>query len=168
MRINVAQQLKSSVGTMRRYVVNHTTDEGVCLQGEAKLVLTNRSILITGRFRTAIECICSRCLEEFEHHMEFDLEEEFFPTGAIMNAPLPPIDEEKNEERFIIGEDHILDISEALRQNLFLNSPTKPVCQQECAGLCQKCGQNLNEGPCNCSTEQIDPRWTRLRELLSD
>lgn len=166
MRINVAQQLKSSVGDIRRYSVDDTTDDGFPVRGEAKLVLTNRSILATGKFSTAVHSTCSRCLEEFEQPFEFEIEEEFFPTGDILNVPAESADEEAKANGFVIGEDHVLDLSEALRQNLLLSFPIKPVCRPECAGLCQKCGRNLNLGTCNCVIEASDPRWAPLQQLL--
>jgi uncharacterized protein len=43
--------------------------------------------------------------------------------------------------------------------------PMKALCDEDCAGLCQKCGQNLNQGKCDCPAEEIDPRWAKLNEL---
>lgn len=168
MKINVAQQLKSYVGDTRHYAVDETTDEGFSIKGEAKLILTNRSILATGRFHSIITATCSRCLEDFEHPLEFELSEEFFPTSSILGTPPTPLDEIQEADGFTIGEDHILDLSEALRQNVVLSLPIKPICKVDCAGLCQKCGQNLNQGHCECPSEQSDPRWSPLKQLLSD
>lgn len=169
MKINVAQQLKQSVGNMRRYTVSETMEDGFSsVHGEVKLVLTNRSILATGKFNTLADCTCSRCLEEFQYPLEFELSEEFFPTGDILKGAPSPVAKAEEEDGFIIGEDHILDLSEALRQNMIIGLPVKPVCKPECAGLCQKCGQNLNIGQCGCSVEQIDPRWSPLKKLIED
>ncbi|MBM3131650.1 MAG: DUF177 domain-containing protein [Chloroflexi bacterium] len=168
MRVNVAQLLKGTVGDTRRYDIDETIEEGLPVVGEAKLVLTNRSILVTGAFKTIIHSTCSRCLKEFENPLEFTIEEEFFPTGDILNVPAPPVEPEEKADGFVIGEDHVLDLSEALRQNLLLSIPTKPVCQPRCAGLCPYCGHDLNKGPCGCAEEQLDPRWSPLRQLLSD
>ena len=166
MKVNVAQQLKSPLGDIRYYSIDETTGEGLPIQGEAKLVRTNRSILVTGRFRTVIKSTCSRCLEEFECPLEFEIEEEYFPTRDIISGLPTPLAEDV--DGFIIGEDHVLDLSEAVRQNILLNLPTKPVCQPKCAGLCHKCGYNLNYGPCHCPEEQFDLRWSPLRTLISD
>lgn len=166
MKINVAQQLKSSVGDIRHYAVAETSEEGFPINGEAKLVLTNRSILATGRFKTIINTTCCRCLEEYEYPIEFKMEEEFFPTAIAIGGQLTTIDEIKQADGFIIGEDNVLDMSEALRQNMLLCFPTKPICRVECAGLCQNCGRNLNHGQCDCPDEQIDPRMAPLKSML--
>jgi len=143
-------------------------DDFSSVHGEIKLVLTNRSILATGEFSTIANCTCSRCLEEFQYPLEFGLLEEFFPAGDILKDTPMPVAKVDEEDGFIIGEDHILDLSEALRQNMIIGLPAKPVCKPECAGLCHKCGQNLNTGQCDCPKEQSDPRWSPLMKLIED
>lgn len=168
MRVNVAQLLKGTVGDARRYDIDEVIEGSFPVMGEAKLVLTNRSIFVTGAFKTVIHSTCSRCLKEFKNPLEFTIEEEFFPMGDILKVPAPPVEPEEKADGFVISEDHILDLSEALRQNLLLSIPTKPICQPECAGLCPKCGHDLNKSSCDCPDEQLDPRWSPLRQLLSD
>lgn len=46
-----------------------------------------------------------------------------------------------------------------------LSLPMKPLCREDCAGLCPQCGQDRNEGRCNCVTERVDPRWAALAVL---
>lgn len=47
-------------------------------------------------------------------------------------------------------QDTYIDITEDVRQELMLEYPLKPLCKPDCKGLCPKCGENLNEGGCNC------------------
>ncbi len=162
MRINVAQQLKDSLGDTRYYSIDEITREGFQLQGELKLIRTDRSILVVGRFGTVVSCACGRCLETFECPLEFGIEEEYFPAGDMRTSPVA-----EDVDGFVIGGDHILDISEAVRQNILIELPSMPLCQVECRGLCHKCGHNLNYGPCHCVGEQGDSHWTPLRVLLS-
>jgi len=165
MRINVAQQLKSHIGESRSYTVDEASDEGFPIRGDVRLVLTNRSILVTGHFKTTIKNTCSRCLEEFEHSLDFDIEEEFFPARNILSEV--PVSKDEAQEGFIIGEDHIMDLAEALRQNIWLNLPPKPICRPDCVGLCQRCGCNLNSDSCQCSEQQVNPCWAPLKGLFS-
>jgi uncharacterized protein len=164
-QVNVSQQLKSPLGDTRYYSIDETTREGFHIRGEVKLVRTNRSILVAGQLSTLVGCICSRCLEEFECPLEFEMEEEYFPVGGIPGGLAVPVSDDV--DGFSIGGDHILDLNEAVRQNILIGLPSKPLCKVECAGLCQRCGYNLNYGPCHCVGEQVDPRWTPLRALLS-
>ncbi len=165
MIINVAQQLKGHIGESRSYAVGETSEDGFPIEGEAKLVLTNRSILVTGQFKTTVKCICSRCLEEFDYSFDFKAEEEFFITGSVSIEGHAQQDE--NSEDFFVGEDHILDLSEAFRQSVLLNIPQKPVCRPDCAGLCQRCGCNLNVSSCDCFKERINLRLAPLKGLLT-
>jgi uncharacterized protein len=45
--------------------------------------------------------------------------------------------------------------------------PIQPICRSNCQGLCVECGQNLNEGSCTCSNDQIDSRFAKLQNLLN-
>ena len=60
-----------------------------------------------------------------------------------------------------------IDIRDDLRQFLMLAVPQKLLCKESCAGLCPRCGRNLNRERCSCSVEEIDPRWDKLRGLLN-
>jgi uncharacterized protein len=60
----------------------------------------------------------------------------------------------------------VLDLTEVVRQAIFLAIPMSPVCRADCAGLCPQCGQNLNEGQCHCVSEVVDPRLEVLKQLL--
>ena len=130
MRINVAQQLKGSVGDIRFYDIDEITKDDVPIQGNVKFVRTNRSILVTGRFTAKMVTTCNRCLEEFPFILEFGIEEEYFPIRGIPGG----LAELKTDdtEAFIINDDHIIDLSEAVRQGILLAFPTKPICRPEC------------------------------------
>ncbi len=165
MKINVAQQLKGHIGESRSYTIDETSSEGIPIKGEATLILTNRSILVTGQLETTMKSTCSRCLEDFDLTFNFRIEDEFFPTGNILIEGHVRVDEES--EGFVISENHILDLSEAVRQNTTLNLPAKQVCQPACAGLCQQCGCNLNLNRCDCTVKQVDSRWTPLENMFT-
>lgn len=49
-----------------------------------------------------------------------------------------------------------------------LEFPTRVLCREDCKGLCPNCGVNWNEQSCDCTTEQTDSRWDKLRELSLD
>jgi uncharacterized protein len=59
-----------------------------------------------------------------------------------------------------------LDLRQGLREEVLLQIPMKPLCREDCQGLCEQCGQNLNEGSCSCAQEDIDPRLEILKQLL--
>lgn len=61
-----------------------------------------------------------------------------------------------------------LDLSDAVREEVVLATSPFVVCKPECRGLCPQCGKDLNEGSCDCTMEEPDPRWAVLRELKSE
>ncbi len=61
-----------------------------------------------------------------------------------------------------------LNLLELVREEVVLCIPSKHLCREDCKGVCQKCGKNLNEGSCNCNTKEIDPRLQILQQLLND
>jgi len=145
MRINVAEQLKQPIGQVRCYQISESNDQELPIQGEVQLLRTGRGILVTGSLKTTVKSICSRCLEEFDCTLTLDIEEEYFP-----NTDRPMAEE---IEGFVIDESHVLDLTEAIRQHTLLTLPMKPICREDCAGLCPNCGHNLNRGPCYCARE---------------
>jgi uncharacterized protein len=59
---------------------------------------------------------------------------------------------------------NVLDLREPIREELVLNVPPFPLCREDCAGLCDKCGADLNSGSCDCRPDR-DPRWAALEGL---
>jgi len=73
--------------------------------------------------------------------------------------------DESDESCYIIPDrTNVLDLSEALREELLLALPRYVECRPDCRGLCARCGANLNDGPCGC-TRASDARWDALRAL---
>ena len=100
---------------------------------------------------TTLQLTCDRCVAEYTEEMTLPVE----LTLALTLAG------EEDEEILLIRGDR-LDLNEALIPVLVLSMETKHLCDENCLGLCPKCGHNLNEGPCSCPRE-IDPRWAKLQ-----
>jgi len=166
MQINVSQQLKEAIGSTRSYDVDETIDIANLeshVEGRVSLVRTDRGILARGTLRTEIAVTCSRCLRSCTLALKLAVEEEYYPTKDVLTgAPLSLPDQ---AGCFTLDDHHILDLTEAIRQYAVLATPMKPLCQENCAGLCPTCGHNLNLGPCDCPQQEIDPRWSGLRKL---
>jgi uncharacterized protein len=172
MRYNVAQLLKASSGQMRQYTlyedIRHLDPDIIPLtrlNGDVQFIRSANGILVFGTLHLSLELTCVRCLTPFALPLEFTLEEEFRPTIDIYTGaalPLPPDDEVATQ----IDIHHEIDLAEVIRQNLLLAIPLRPLCRSRCAGLCPVCGQNWNEGACNCRTVTVDPRLEKLKALL--
>jgi uncharacterized protein len=58
-----------------------------------------------------------------------------------------------------------IDLTPLMYEQIMLALPTRPLCGEECRGLCPQCGINRNTGQCACVVEAGDPRWSALRNL---
>lgn len=99
-------------------------------------------------------CVCDRCGREFLSFKETDVD-------ALVTESGEGADE---AEAFELEGDR-LDVSEALETAFILDMESKFLCKEDCRGVCEKCGRDLNEGPCDCRKE-IDPRLAVLEQLL--
>ncbi|MBI4267489.1 MAG: DUF177 domain-containing protein [Chloroflexi bacterium] len=166
MQMNVAQLLKSPVGATRHYDMSQVmeiADGQSLVQGKIELIRLGRSILAKAKLRTEVELTCSRCLTVFKHSLTLDIEEEYFPTINIITGVSMPVPDEPGA--FTIDENNILDLSEAIRQYGLMALPMKPLCREDCAGLCLTCGGNLNQTTCDCPPP-VDHRMAVLRKLV--
>jgi uncharacterized protein len=169
MQINVSQLLREPMGATRDYQINEVTDvvgdgKDYLVQGDVRLLRTQGSILAKCALSTEVELTCSRCLTVFRYPLTLNFEEEYSPTVDVVSGAPLPLPEEAGA--FTIDERHILDLTEAAHQYTLLAIPMKPLCHQDCAGLCPQCGHNLNQGRCDCPAPDIDPRWSELKKLL--
>jgi uncharacterized protein len=173
MLINVAQLLKWPVGTTRLHPVE--AEQPLQLDDQSALHVTGgrvrldripSGILVRGDVEGSLALECGRCLEPFQASLRVHFEEEFTPSVDVhTGAPLPAPDDEMT---FVIDQNHILDLSEAIRQNVIVSLPIKPVCSPSCAGLCPVCGHNRNLEPCLCEEEPEGNRpFAALRSLLN-
>jgi len=175
MQFNVSQLLKSPVGATREYDLDPgerlRLDEETTATvdaGHVRLDRTNTGILARGHVDATADLTCARCLDEAATAVGVDVAEEFEPSvDVISGRPLPP---PENELTFTIDQNHILDLGEALRQNIVAALPIQPLCRPDCAGLCPTCGANLNDGSCRCAPDEapLAPGMTRPFAALAD
>ena len=170
MRYNVAQLLKESVGATRSYKIDETvwTEDDAfpsAHQGKISLMRTDKGIWASARVDLGLMLICGRCLKPFQSPLRIAIDEEYLPivdinTGTNLAVP------ERAEGSFIIDHQHVLDLKEAMRQYTIANQPMKPLCREDCRGLCTICGGDRNELACSCEEGTIEPQWSPLLELL--
>ena len=74
--------------------------------------------------------------------------------------------EGEESDTILLVPDMKLNLEELLYSETIVSLPMKHLCKEDCKGICQKCGKNLNEGKCDCPEKEIDPRLAALAELL--
>ena len=119
-------------------------------------MVENRAGVVTLHYTARFLYIapCDRCTAPTEREM----------TVAMDYTLVRELHEDN--ENFLMVENDRLDISELAASDVILSLPTKYLCKEDCAGICPQCGKNLNEGPCTCSHETVDPRLEALKQLL--
>jgi uncharacterized protein len=130
--------------------------EGLDVHLEAQKV--GGDVVVQGRIGGIIELPCRRCLT---------------PAQAAFDEPVmllyrsgPEGEKADSEDAYPIAERAgAIDLGPAIRENTLLAVPKFALCREECAGLCPHCGTDLNQGSCDCTTEEIDARWAELRRL---
>jgi uncharacterized protein len=171
-RFNVAQLLKSAVGTSRQYdldeditAIDADVDVVEPLVGKVRFLRTSDGILVTGRVHSGVRVACRRCLQSFTLPVDIDLEEQFHPSVDINTGAALPVDADE-DALTRIDLRHMLDLTEVVRQNLLLALPINPLCSPQCRGLCPNCGADMNSESCTCRSEEGDPRLEVLGQLL--
>ena len=106
------------------------------------------------------EATCARCLAPVSGEFTLDLEKTVAPRNLLGDLSEDRLDD------YAIIEDGFLDMDEPLLEQLEMEFPLRFLCKDDCRGLCQKCGQNLNEKECGCVTKEIDPRLAPLQKIL--
>ena len=120
---------------------------------------------LVGTVRTELELACSRCLEPFRLPVDATFDQRYLPQPEPSADGEAEVAEEDLETSFY--RDEQIDLKELLREQFYLTLPMKPLCQDECKGLCPQCGTNLNTGRCDCASEWEDPRLAPLKQLKS-
>jgi uncharacterized protein len=116
-------------------------------------------VYVEANVRGSVELQCSRCLSTFERPIDLSCEGKF--TGDVLDKE--PEDEDEVEVFPLEGT--YCDLDEMIRHEIVLSLPMKPLCREDCKGLCPTCGKNLNEGVCDCASPE-EPSSRFGRKLL--
>ena len=124
---------------------------------------------LVGTVTTALELACSRCLEPFTIPVDRAFDLRYLPAGA--SAPESDDDDEEIEVEeddvaLTFYRDEQIDLNDLLREQFYLALPMKPLCKDDCRGICPQCGTNRNTAPCECTPQWEDPRLAGLKTLL--
>lgn len=133
------------------------------VEGDLSLLKTGSEISVTGTLRAEINQDCSRCLKEFSTELNMPLNVVFHPVTELGTDS----HELKNDEmdmEFYEGEE--LDLRELMKEQVLLSVQMKPLCKEDCKGICPSCGTDLNTGSCSCRSEKTDPRMAALSKYF--
>ena len=101
---------------------------------------------------------CGRCLTPVETKLPLEF-------SRVVYAPDMDIPKEEEDQQFV--EEYELNLERLLEEELQLLWPTKTLCSEDCKGICMKCGQNRNEGSCDCDDFVPDIRFANLMDIFN-
>jgi len=126
----------------------------IILKGNFSLV--GDIINFKARLTTEFIIACSRCLEDFNYPIDIEIIEQFSRI------------KQDEETDVIFIESDKLDITDTIENNIYLALPFARICKEDCKGLCQQCGADLNKTTCSCNNLNVDLRLAKLKELFSE
>ena len=120
-------------------------------------------VFVRGRLKATVEQTCGRCLEVFPARIDAPVDVRLVPKPAgadnvELGADDLDVDFYENDE---------LDVARVVGNEATLALPMKPLCREDCRGLCPACGGNRNVVQCACAERAPDPRLAALRDLAS-
>ena len=116
---------------------------------------------LAGGVTATLELPCSRCLEAFTLPVDAPFDLRYQPH--TLNAGEGEREIEEDDLTTAFYDDEQIDLGQLMREQFYLALPMKPLCREDCRGLCAVCGTNLNRGTCLCSTRWEDPRFAALK-----
>ncbi len=119
----------------------------------------DRSLVLDGHAEFALMMPCSRCLEPVKIPFSLSLERVF-----DMNKTSEERAEELDEQPYLQG--YNLDVDQLVRDELLPNLPMKVLCKEDCKGICNRCGANLNVQTCDCDRSSLDPRMSVIQDIF--
>jgi uncharacterized protein len=131
-----------------------TVPVGEVIELNLRLESVHEGILATGEVDSTAKAECSRCLEPLDLAVEVDFQELFAYSL-------------EQEDDFLV-QDEKIDLEQAITDAVVLSLPFKPVCNEDCLGLCSECGMKLAEDPEHVHQAQIDSRWSELESFRKE
>jgi len=136
--------------------------------------VNERDVVVRGELAIEADADCRRCLGPAHLHAPVRFTLDFVNREALPARPQPEEDSGEGEIAGTFSPDEAdqvvysgrqLDLGPAVREQILLALPMDALCREECKGLCQICGGNLNEKACACDRHIPDPRWAGLANI---
>ncbi len=131
---------------------------------QINIARTGTKHVLDGHVTGSVIFRCDRCLETYQQKMDLDFR-------IFLSSPP---NEFENEDELELCEDDMavhftrgteIDLDDIVRGQIYLSLPIKSLCRDDCAGLCSRCGANLNLGECGCKKSEGHPEFAKLKAL---
>ena len=169
MRINLTE-LFSVDGKEKSYKVNIEMDSFQAFGDTCEVIskepvtlhiqnVGSGKLLMEGKTFITLSIPCSRCLEPVDVPVELEISQELDIRQAGEEDT-----ENMEEQPYLDG--YYLDVDQLIGNELLLNLPMKVLCKDDCRGICNQCGINLNQGTCSCERGSPDPRMSIIQDIF--
>jgi uncharacterized protein len=143
--------------------LNEAYGKTFAVSASLKILKAGERILVEGTIVADAELVCSRCLGDFVYPLRIKFRDEVSPIADS------PVERERELERAELDasfyREEELALDDLVREQVFLALPMKPLCREDCMGICPKCGRILADSLCSCRDDRTDPRLEPLKEL---
>ena len=186
---NVATLLSDPEGSHREYDYQQdrltlSLEEGekpaesTNIKGHIRLTHIRHDVLAQGQGEADVILECVRCLSDFDYHVNYDIEEVFRPSIDVATGLTVKFESLDEEEDLKLDANHLLNLGEAIRQQILVSLPIKPICGDDCPGLTDILDQVNQHTTIETVVEPeeeeaedetpVDKRWSALSQLLKD
>jgi DUF177 domain-containing protein len=128
-----------------------------------KVRLAGNEVFVNGHVETRAQVECDRCLQPVETAVNTDFALEYITGPEYESSGVAELTEAAMSVSVFDGE--AIDVDEIVKEQVLLAVPARMLCREDCKGICPECGTDRNTGNCNCTTDDIDPRWAALKNL---
>lgn len=120
-------------------------------------------LFLSGSIDTVATAACARCAEEFSAANRRPFRYVLAPKSLGYGDDEANLNADDLEFSLYDGDE--VDLTPLIREQVLLALAARPLCREDCRGLCPRCGANLNEGDCGCPAETSDPRLAVMRKI---
>ncbi len=120
-------------------------------------------IRASGKVETVVKVACARCLTEY--NADIDSSFTIFYTKA---AGMTLDEEVELAEEDLISKSYEgdeIDFAPEVAEQVIMEIPLKPLCREDCRGLCSSCGANLNDTACSCDRSGGNLKFSALKGI---
>jgi uncharacterized protein len=125
---------------------------------------------VDGHIRGTASLSCSRCLASVDTPLSSAFRLSFARTipGDDTDDSSENRELQAEELGVVLFDGDEIDFRDVIQEQVIMAIPMQPLCRPDCRGLCGRCGKNLNEGDCDCTPNDVDPRLAILKTLKFD
>lgn len=120
-------------------------------------------VFVNGHVEVRAQVECDRCLKPIELPVSADFALEYITGADYESSSVAALNEEQMSVSVFDGKS--IDVDEIVKEQILLAVPARTLCREDCKGICPECGIDLNTGQCNCSEDEVDPRWAALKSF---